>query len=247
MTAIWYPGPRYLLRKHCVLRLLRGLLPGRVLEVGCAQGNMLRTLAERGFSGLGVDLSEVAVRMASETLAGLEDRVQIVLAGAEDGTGPYDCVVCFEVLEHIRDDQAALRRWRALLRSGGRLLLSVPAGPRRWGPSDEVVGHYRRYSRAGLHELLDRTGFRVEHLWCYGFPVANLSQYFGNRADRQRSAQTAAIPREERSARSGVDAAALEPYRWLWSNPAFRVFCWLQTLFLHTDWGNGYIVRAQAV
>lgn len=159
---------------------------------------MLRTLAERGFSGLGVDLSEVAVRMASETLAGLEDRVQIVLAGAEDGTGPYDCVVCFEVLEHIRDDQAALRRWRALLRSGGRLLLSVPAGPRRWGPSDEVVGHYRRYSRAGLHELLDRTGFRVEHLWCYGFPVANLSQYFGNRADRQRSAQTAAIPREER-------------------------------------------------
>jgi len=50
-----------------------------------------------------------------------------------------------------------------------------------------------------------------------------------------------------RSASSGVSAAALVPYRWMWNNPAFRLFYWFQMLFLDTDWGDGYIVRAQAV
>lgn len=247
MSAVWCPGPRYLLRRHCIRRLIRGLPPGEVLEVGCAQGDTLRLLAERGFRGLGVDLSEEAVAMAARTLAGFEGRVRAGLAGAEEGTGPYDYLVSFEVLEHIEDDRAAVARWRGFLRPGGRLILSVPADPRKWGPSDEAVGHCRRYTRDGLRQLLEDAGFRVERLWGYGFPMANVSQYFGNRADRRRAAELAAVPRETRSARSGVDAAALVPYRWMWNNPAFRLFCWFQMLFLDTDWGDGYIVRAQAV
>ena len=42
----------------------------------------------------------------------------------------FDLVCAFEVLEHIEDDDAALTEWRARVRPGGRLLLSVPASER---------------------------------------------------------------------------------------------------------------------
>ena len=93
MTSKWCATPQYLLRKQCVLRLLRDLSPGRVLEIGCAQGDMLRTLGLRGFSGLGVDLSEEALSEARAGLEGLEERIRVAKAGAERGTGPYDYVM----------------------------------------------------------------------------------------------------------------------------------------------------------
>jgi len=45
----------------------------------------------------------------------------------------YDMVCAFEVLEHLKRDEAALRDWITLVRPGGHLVLSVPAGPERFG------------------------------------------------------------------------------------------------------------------
>jgi len=245
VSTVWYPGPRYLLRKHCLLRLLRGMTPGHVLEVGCAQGDILRTLAERGFTGLGVDLSADAIRLARHTLAGFEDQVHVALAGAEAHTGPYDYVMAFEVLEHIRDDRGALEAWRSMLRPGGRLVLSVPAHRRLWGPTDVNVGHYRRYERQGLIRLLERTGFKAERLLCYGFPVANLSQAIANGLARGQAHPDRDEPPETRSAQSGVGWDTLAPYQWLYRNGLLAVCQRLQLLFVDTDWGNGYILRAR--
>ena len=74
------------------------------------------------------------------------------------GGGQFDLVCAFEVLEHIEDDAAAVRQWAARLRPGGWLLLSVPAHQRRYGPADELVGHFRRYDPARLTALLARCG-----------------------------------------------------------------------------------------
>jgi SAM-dependent methyltransferase len=66
------------------------------------------------------------------------------------------------VLEHIKDEHAALRNMHAVLKPGGSLVLVVPAG--RWlhGSMDRVLGHWRRYSKKGLVEQLAREGFVVE-------------------------------------------------------------------------------------
>jgi SAM-dependent methyltransferase len=247
MSTVWTPAPRYLLRKYCALRLLHGLAPGRVLEIGCAQGDMLRTLGDMGYTGLGVDISEEAVQQAGRTLAGLAGRMRAAPVGEEKGTGPYDLICAFEVLEHIEDDRSALAEWRPLLKSGGRLLLSVPSHPHQWGPSDEAVGHFRRYTRQGLQDLLAETGFVVEHLWCYGVPIANISHFFTNLLHRRGAEAAAGATQTERSGRSGIDRSAIAPLGWLWNNPLFRVFCWVQMLFLLRDCGNGYVVRARAV
>ncbi len=246
MPGKWCPAPQYILRRQCVLRLLKGVEPGKVLEIGCAQGDMLKTLGALGFTGLGVDLSEEALSEARAGLAGLAGRLRVAKAGAELGSGPYDYVLALEVLEHMPDDLAALRQWRRHLRTGGRLIVSVPASPATWGALDEVAGHYRRYARRRLRRLLLEAGFRVEHLWCYGFPITNLTQRLSNRIWQRYLPALRGLGKAARTARSGLDRSAIRPFRFLWTNRLFRGIGTVQLLFRHTDWGMGYVARAQA-
>jgi SAM-dependent methyltransferase len=75
-----------------------------------------------------------------------------------------DTVVLSNVLEHISDDGAAVRRFRALLPEGGKLLVLVPALPALFGSIDAAVGHHRRYTRESLRQALEPNGFAIEQL-----------------------------------------------------------------------------------
>jgi SAM-dependent methyltransferase len=75
-----------------------------------------------------------------------------------------DTIVLSNVLEHIPDDGAAVRRFRQILPVGGRVVVLVPALPQLFGSIDEAVGHYRRYTMSGLREVLEGNGFEVEKL-----------------------------------------------------------------------------------
>jgi hypothetical protein len=79
----------------------------------------------------------------------------------------FDVVICHRVLEHVLDDTAALREIHRVLRSGGRLEISVPqsmqlATTNEWVIQDESHhGHVRQYGRDFETRLAD-AGFRVE-------------------------------------------------------------------------------------
>ena len=75
-----------------------------------------------------------------------------------------DTIVLSNVLEHIPDDASAVRRFRQILPPGGRVVVLVPALPQLFGSIDEAVGHYRRYTREGLRQVLEGNGFQVERL-----------------------------------------------------------------------------------
>jgi len=81
-----------------------------------------------------------------------------------EGSGEFDSILCFNVLEHVADDEQALRLLRNQLRPDGRLLLLVPAHRFLYGGFDHAAGHVRRYDRAPLRALLEHAGFGVEQL-----------------------------------------------------------------------------------
>ena len=76
--------------------------------------------------------------------------------------GLFDTIVALNVLEHIQDDQAALRNIWSALRPEARLLLLVPAHQALYGQMDRLAGHWRRYSRRNLRNLLQCAGFSVD-------------------------------------------------------------------------------------
>ncbi|SEM59179.1 Glycosyl transferase family 2 [Stigmatella aurantiaca] len=75
-----------------------------------------------------------------------------------------DTIVLSNVLEHIPDDAAAVRRFRQILPVGGKVVILVPALPQLFGSMDEAVGHYRRYTPKALREVLEAGGFTVDTL-----------------------------------------------------------------------------------
>lgn len=70
-------------------------------------------------------------------------------------------VTLLDVLEHLDDDQAALREMIRITRPGGLLVITVPALGWLWSDWDERLQHRRRYYRSDLMRLIDQPGIEV--------------------------------------------------------------------------------------
>jgi SAM-dependent methyltransferase len=86
----------------------------------------------------------------------------------------YDTALLINVLEHLRDDRAAVKKARSELRMDGTLVIFVPAFGLLMSDLDRRLGHYRRYTTASLRQLLEGAGFSVTALRYY-----NLSGFLG--------------------------------------------------------------------
>lgn len=141
--------------------LLSGLLPhppARVADLGCGTGTLALLLAEEGHRVDGVDFSpEMVSRAVAKTSA--EPDVTILEGDAFSPPLPattYDVVLTRHVLWALPDPVEALRRWVALLRPEGRLVLvegswTTGAGLR----ATEVADAAREVGREPTVHVLD--------------------------------------------------------------------------------------------
>jgi ubiquinone/menaquinone biosynthesis C-methylase UbiE len=84
-----------------------------------------------------------------------------------------DCVLCTEVLEHVRDPATALQEIARVLRGGGYLILTVPF----LVELHEEPEDYYRYTSHGLAYLLREAGFEVERCVTKGDALAVLVSF----------------------------------------------------------------------
>jgi SAM-dependent methyltransferase len=145
----------------------------RVLEVGSGIGNMSAFMQDRTRLAL-TDVSDEYLALLRERF-GEREGVSVDHWDLNDDApaslpaGGFDTVICLNVLEHIREDKAALERMRELLAPGGKLVLLVPAHQLLFNGFDEGLSHFRRYDKPGLSKLLAETGFRVRQTWYFNF------------------------------------------------------------------------------
>lgn len=140
------------------------MAPGRVLDIGCAIGTELAVARERGWSGIGVELSRSSVRIAREK------GLNVHACTLEDSGFPdssFDLVTGNHVLEHIPIVDPFFRELKRVLRRGGFLFLSLPnvnswkrflRGGRDWTFNDE---HFVHYGTKTLTRILERYDFRI--------------------------------------------------------------------------------------
>jgi|tagenome__1003787_1003787.scaffolds.fasta_scaffold20825737_2 SAM-dependent methyltransferase len=136
-----------------------------VLEVGAGHGTFTEILSARGARVVATDVSQRCADVLRERFSG-DERVAVVHGGADAVAGqpPFDSAVLINVLEHIPDDDGALRDLAATLRPGGRLILWVPAFQLLYSDFDRKIGHYRRYRKGELKEQLTRAGYQVAEI-----------------------------------------------------------------------------------
>jgi len=133
-----------------------------VLEVGAGHGTFTGLLSTSSARVVATDVSERCAGILRARFAD-DPRVTVLQGGtaAVAGLPPFDSAVLINVLEHIEDDDGALRELSVTLKPGGRLILWVPAFELLYSDFDRKIGHYRRYRVAGLKAQLSSAGYEV--------------------------------------------------------------------------------------
>ena len=75
--------------------------------------------------------------------------------------GQFDSIVALNVVEHIEDHELAIADCKKLLRSGGDLIILVPASQILYNQFDKELGHFRRYTKKKLKTLISSQGFEI--------------------------------------------------------------------------------------
>ena len=150
-----------------ILGLCEPWLTGDLLEVGFGHGQYTAWFAQKANRVVAIDADARCIKAAPPQPA----NVELATADLSDpalpdivGRKTFDAVACLNVLEHIRDDAAALTHLREVLCPGGRLLLFVPAHQALYSAMDRLAGHFRRYGRPALRCALTSAGLQVEAL-----------------------------------------------------------------------------------
>lgn len=144
-------------------RLMRRNWAGRkVLEIGCFNGFFLAKLRNLGAEVYGFDLNPMALA-AGRKLFGLET-TDISLESLEVH-GPFDDIVCVDVIEHVDEPEGLLVQLRRMLRPGGRLFVAGPTSERRMHDKSDYPPHHKWwFTRRGLADFLQGNGFKVSRI-----------------------------------------------------------------------------------
>lgn len=104
-----------------VLAWLRRLGGGRFVDFGCGSGDLLMEVARAGWEAIGVEADVGVARQVSEKTG-----LRVVSSGCASDLSPADVLHLGDVIEHLTDASAVLRRLLALLKPGGVLLAQGP-------------------------------------------------------------------------------------------------------------------------
>ena len=136
-------------------------LGARPVEIGSGNGDYADTLADRGHRIVASE-ADRSRRAGLEQRFAADDRVDVrdihLPLGEGDRRAEFTGAVAINVLEHIEDDVGALRSMAELVEPGGKVVLFVPAFPIAMSRFDREVGHYRRYRRGPLVDVMRRAG-----------------------------------------------------------------------------------------
>jgi SAM-dependent methyltransferase len=136
-----------------------------VVEVGCGIGNFTEMLLDRE-AVIALDKNAACIQRFQERYQNQKNVHSFaydVFNNEFSGLARFqpDSCVCLNVLEHIEDDLAALRRIASILTPDGVIVLLVPAFDVLYGPIDGRLGHHRRYAFSSIAHLAGACGLRV--------------------------------------------------------------------------------------
>jgi hypothetical protein len=163
--------PWELARFRVVNKILSGIIRNEkdfnVLDIGCGDvffvSSLARLYPEASYYAIDTAFTDDMISSYTEQVRGLNVKLFKSLTEAVTVMkGKADLVLLLDVVEHIGDDEGFLKALAAepAITPQTNVLITVPAFQALFCSHDEFLGHYRRYTNAGLKQVVERAGFR---------------------------------------------------------------------------------------
>jgi SAM-dependent methyltransferase len=159
-------------------------LEGNILEIGSGTGNLseffLQNNARISLSDIRLNYCEYLTEKFSGR-SGVGKILQINLVDFQFDNkfshlfNSFDGLFAINVIEHIQDDDLAIKNCKKLLRTGGKLVILVPAYQWLYNTLDAGLEHYRRYTKNSLKKLI---GDHLEMIHSQYFNMAGIPGWF---------------------------------------------------------------------
>jgi SAM-dependent methyltransferase len=138
---------------------VKGLSPGSLLDVGCANGDWMQLMSERGWKVSGIEPSDNA-----QNSHGLDIRHGAFPGDADWPSGSFDVITAWAVFEHLHDPMSAFRRAGELLKPGGRLIAlvtNINSLFSRYSYREDVPRHLYFFSEGTLARYAEAASMRL--------------------------------------------------------------------------------------
>jgi ubiquinone biosynthesis O-methyltransferase len=164
-----------------MIKKIEKIKPKTLVDLGCADGYLCLTLANKGIKCTGVNLYKPSVDLANERAKKFKVPANFVCEDVMDHKGKYDVVVMAEIIEHVPDPASLIEKARQMLNKGGTLFITTPS-PEHIGITQHKAedhaswddgqpsGHLRIFNEAELKDLVSEfelVEFKLDDQKCY--------------------------------------------------------------------------------
>ena len=149
--------------------ILKWLPKGKLLDVGCGNGQFLSVMRQNGYSVYGVEPDHESAKIAKNKFG-----IPVVVGSIFDAnfeSSYFDAITMNHVIEHLINPIEVLQKCKRLLKMGGRILIFTPniesLGHRIFGNSWrglEPPRHLYIFSKNSLSRIVERANFRIERI-----------------------------------------------------------------------------------
>jgi SAM-dependent methyltransferase len=212
---------------------LQRIQPGRFIEIGPGGGEVTALLLGLGWTGFAYDIESITVSSLRVRFANQIIGKRLVLFNGDflssEVSEKVDLVISCMVMEHLDDEKQTAFMIKAAdcLKPEGVMFALVPASPLHWGIEDDIAGHRRRYTKAGIEQLIAENGWKLEHIAGLNFPLSNVLLPISNLLVDRRERNKLLLSFQERTKKSGMREVKYKTH----FPPLARLFLNKYTLF----------------
>lgn len=137
---------------------LEEISSGRLLDIGCGNGDFFELIKDKGLELHGVDLAENMVRVARQRYGAI---AEIILADAENlpyQDGMFDIIICNASFHHYTNPKAVLAQMRRVLKDNGMVLIGDPWLPQ---PLRGLMNYFTKYSHEGDYHFYGKKEMKI--------------------------------------------------------------------------------------
>jgi SAM-dependent methyltransferase len=151
-----------------IIGIFKPYLGNIIAEIGAGSGNFTSFLLEKEIKR--IFAFEPSYNMYSLLSDKFKENNKVVTINSflkekyKEFINSFDSVLYINVLEHIEEDKKELIYAYKTIKKNGYILIFVPALSCLYSEFDKKIGHFRRYSKKGLKNIVIDSGFSIEYI-----------------------------------------------------------------------------------